>query len=325
MARFILGHRLRAIGDRHGGLARVLYRLDHAFFATLLWLIRCLPVEHATRFGASLGALLGPRFRKGRALDENLQIALPALGPERRAVIVREAWANAGAVFAEYAHLDAISRPEGGRLQVRVQGDLATLHDPARPSVFVTAHQANWELAGAAVISLGIPLAVVYSPPTNPFLDELLSHWRTRLGCELLARDESMRPMIRALDRGRSLGLVMDRRVDSGKPVALFGHPKPTTLIPARLALRYGCEVVPIRIERLENTRFRATLHTPIPVPQQGSEIERALEMTASIHALFEQWIREHPGQWFPSKRLWPKDVYRELDDGQVAGEPRAA
>jgi KDO2-lipid IV(A) lauroyltransferase len=325
MARFILGHRLRALGDRHGALARVLYRLDHAFFAAMLWLIRCLPVDRASRFGAWLGAELGPRFRKGRALDENLQVALPALGPERRAAIVREAWANAGAVFAEYAHLDAISRPGGGRLEVCVQGQFATLRDPSRPSVFVTAHQANWEIAGAAVISLGIPLAVVYSPPTNPFLDELLGHWRTRLGCELLARDESMRPMIRALDRGRSLGIVMDRRVDSGKPVALFGHDKPTTLIPARLALRYGCEVVPIRIERLAGARFRATFHPAIPAPPQGDEIQRALAMTASIHALFEQWIRERPGEWFPSKRLWPKDVYRALADGHVTGEPRAA
>jgi KDO2-lipid IV(A) lauroyltransferase len=291
----------------------------------MLWLMRQLPVDRASRFGAWFGATLGPRFRKGRALDENLQVALPALSAEARAAVVRQAWANAGAVFAEYAHLDAIASRDGGRLQVCVRGELSTLREPSRPTVFVTAHQANWELSGAAIMSLGIPLAAVYTPPTNPLLDELLCRWRTRLGCELLPRDESMRPMIRALARGRSLGLVMDRRVDSGKPVALFGHDKMTTLIPARLGLRFGCDVVPIRVERLANARFRATFYPAVAAPQQGEEIDRALAMTASIHALFEQWIRERPGQWFPSKRLWPKDVYQAIANSTGAIEPRAA
>jgi len=39
-----------------------------------------------------------------------------------------------------------------------------------------------------AIARQGVPLAVVYSPPTNPLLDELLNRWRTRIGCELLAR-----------------------------------------------------------------------------------------------------------------------------------------
>ena len=52
MARFILGHRLRALGERHGAVEAVLYRLDRAFFGTLLWLIRRLPVDTASRLGA---------------------------------------------------------------------------------------------------------------------------------------------------------------------------------------------------------------------------------------------------------------------------------
>ena len=77
MARFILGHRLRALGERHGFVEAVLYRLDRAFFGALLWLIRRLPVDTASRLGARIGAALGPRFRKGRALEDNLRLAFP--------------------------------------------------------------------------------------------------------------------------------------------------------------------------------------------------------------------------------------------------------
>jgi KDO2-lipid IV(A) lauroyltransferase len=320
MARFILGHKLRALGARNGIAERVLYRLDHAFFTTLLWIIRRLSVDRASRFGARLGALLGPRFKKSRALDENLRVALPAAAPATRAEIVRAAWANAGAVLAEYAHLDAISRPGTGHLELQVDAAVRQVVASGQPAIFVTAHQANWEMAGAAITQLGLPLACVYSPPTNPLLDAELTRWRLKLGCELLPRDESMRPMIRALSTGRSLGIVMDRRVDTGKLVPLFGHAKPTTLIPARLALRFGYPLVPMRVERLGGPRFRVSFAPPVAVPPGEDEIERALHMTGAVHHLFEQWIRARPGDWFPSKRLWPKEVYE-----QVAGEPAAA
>jgi KDO2-lipid IV(A) lauroyltransferase len=311
MARFILGHRLRALGERHGLVEAALYRLDRAFFGSLLWLIRRLPVDTASRLGARIGAALGPRFRKGRALDDNLRLVFPDKSEGERKRIAREAWGNAGAVFAEYAHLDEIAFGEGGaRIQVELSGDLRTFRDPSHPAVFVTAHQANWEVTAAAIARQRVPLAVVYSPPTNPLLDELLNRWRASIGCELLARDESMRPLLHALRKGTSIGIVMDRRVDSGKDVALFGHPKSTTLIPARLALRHGFDLVPIRVERLQGARFRVTFHPPVAVPAGDNEIARAIRMTESLHALFEQWIRARPGDWFCSKRLWPKSAY---------------
>ncbi len=310
MARFILGHAFRSLGDRNPGVQRALFLLDHAFFSALLWLIRLLPPVPAARFGARIGAFLGPRFKKSRALEENFRVALPELDAAARRDAAREAWGNAGAVFAEFAHLEAISDPQGDGLEVRILGEIAAFTDSTKPAIFVLPHQGNWEMSGAAIVRQGVPLTAVYSPPTNPLLGELLRRWRIRIGCELIARDESMRPMIKALSSGRSLGIVMDRRVDSGKPVMLFGHPKPTTLVPARLAIRYGYELVPIHVERLGPARFRVSFHPPVAVPEGDDELQQALEMTEQLHRLFEQWIRQCPGSWFASKRLWPKETY---------------
>ncbi|MFM7783090.1 MAG: lysophospholipid acyltransferase family protein, partial [Gammaproteobacteria bacterium] len=278
MARFILGHGLRRLGDTHGVVEGLLYRIDHAFFTLLLWLMRRLGPQSASRLGARIGAALGPRFKKSVALDENLRIAFPAASVPDRERIARECWANAGAVLAEYAHIDTLGDLARGFVEARVLGDIAAFRDNSRPALFCTMHQANWELAGAAIVGLGAPLTVVYSPPTNPMLDELLARWRSRIGAEMLARDESMRPMIRALAAGRSLGIVMDRRVDSGRAVPFCGHPKPTTLIPARLAIRFGYQLVPLRVERTGPATIRATFHEPLAVPPGDDEVERATE-----------------------------------------------
>jgi KDO2-lipid IV(A) lauroyltransferase len=323
MARFILGHSLRKLGETHGLVERVLYRIDHAFFSLLLWIMRRLGPRTASRLGARIGGALGPRFKKSLALDENLRIALPDIASVDRKRIAAQCWANAGAVFAEYAHIDTLGDLSRAHIETRVLGDIAAFRDRSRPALFCTMHQANWELAGAAIVGLGAPLAVVYSPPTNPMLDALLAQWRSRIGAEMLPRDESMRPMIRALAAGRSLGIVMDRRVDSGKSVPFFGHPKPTTLIPARLAIRFGYELVPLRVERAGPASIRVTLYPPLPVPAGDDEVERAIAMTTQLHGLFEQWVKERPGDWFPSKRLWPKDVY--AGPGEQTAEERVS
>jgi Kdo2-lipid IVA lauroyltransferase/acyltransferase len=315
MARFILGHRLNAWGVQNPRAERLLYRLDRLFFDVLLALARIFPVDAASRFAGAVAASLAPRFKKSSAMLENLQIAFPEKSARELDRIVHQCWSNAGAVCAEYAHLEHIfSDAEGERLQIDISDAIETFKNPRQCAIFVAAHQANWELIGAAIVRHGVPLSCVYSPATNPLLDELLGSWRRRLGCELLPSEDSMRPMLRALSAGRSLGIVIDRRIDNGKDVQFFGHPKPTSIVPARLAIRYDCPLVPTRVERLHGSRFRVSFLPPIvPDVRAGDETAQAIDMTQRVHNLFEQWIREQPGQWFCSKRLWPKEVYRNM------------
>ena len=63
------------------------------------------------------------------------------------------------------------------------------------------------------------------------------------------------------LSHGRTIGLGSDVRLDSGEMIPMFGHDMPTNTVPARLALRFECEFVPARAERLPGGRYRITLH----------------------------------------------------------------
>lgn len=276
-----------------------------------LTILGCLPTDRASLGGRRLLGWLGPRLTKSRVIRRNLALAFPEKPQQEIDRLLAEIWGNAGAVFAEYAHLKTIcDREADERLQVAVLGESDTFRNPAKPAIFVTAHQANWEMAAAAVVKCGIPLAVVFSPPDNPWFARRLIDWRKALGCEMLPRDDSMRPMIRAISEGRSIGIVMDRRVDSGKPIPFFGMDKLTTLVPARLALRYDCDLVPVLVERLENSRFKVVFFPPVePTDAEEDEIGQAIQITTQINRYFEQWIRANPQDWFCSKRLWPRHI----------------
>ena len=210
-------------------------------------------------------------------------------------------------MLAEYPHLTTIlADPE--RLVIDIREAIETYRNPARPCVIVSAHQSNWEIAASAMAKLGIPNASLYSPPTNPLLDRMLQESRRALNSELLPRDNSARLLMRAMKQGRTVGMVMDRRVDDGKPIRFFGHDKLSTLMPAKLALKFQCELVPLQVERLQDARFRVTFHPPVrPADPGADETEQAVDMIQQLHEQFEAWIRQSPQDWFCSKRLWPK------------------
>ena len=69
---------------------------------------------------------------------------------------------------------------------------------------------------------------------------------------------------MRALKQGRTAAMVMDRRVDDGKPIQFFGAEQDSTLLPAKLALKTGCELVPVQVERLQDAHYRVTFHPPV-------------------------------------------------------------
>jgi KDO2-lipid IV(A) lauroyltransferase len=108
----------------------------------------------------------------------------------------------------------------------------------------------------------------------------------------------------------------MDRRVDDGQPIQFFGQDKVSTILPAKLAQKFKCELVPVQVERLQDAHYRVTFHPPVR-PRNGSEDEtaQAIDMIQQVHHQFEDWIRQHPESWFCSKRLWSKDKIEKTEE----------
>lgn len=309
MAQLLLGNRFRRLANRFAVIQQALWLLEACFFAALLLLARLLPADMASAAGKRVLMWIGPRQAKHRKVEENLRLAFPEKSPAEIDAISRAVWGNVGALMAEYGHLEDICRRgPGERLETVVKGDIEAFREHGRAGIFVTAHLANWELCAPAVRRYTPSVTAVYTPLQNPWLDRILAKRRESLGCHLIKRDESMRSLIRELHEGRSIGLVIDQRVDSGRAIPMFGIDKLTTLVPARLALRHGYELIPIRAERLEGARFRMTFYPPVRPDDPGAtEIEQAVQMMTKVNALFEQWIRERPWDWFCSKRRFPK------------------
>ncbi|EAQ26868.1 MULTISPECIES: lysophospholipid acyltransferase family protein [unclassified Roseovarius] len=317
MAKFILANAYRDKVFNNVVARNTLWFIDLVVVSAVMGLFRAIPVAWASAIGARLGLIFG-RILNRRNLDvrANLTLALPDKSSAEIEKIANEVWANAGAVLAEYPNLHKISDPRRNRIEVEVLEQIPAYSLPDQPAVFVSAHLANWEVMATAIARLDMRPCAMYAPLSNPWLDRMMLSYRKALGCELVSRDEGLRAFIDALKEGRSPIMLTDRRVDGGKPIQFFGEERDTSLLPAKLALRFGVPLVPVQAERLPGARFRVRFHPPLyPSDPTLDRDNQAVDLARQINEKFEQWITARPGEWLCTSKIWPSSVLRTKTD----------
>lgn len=291
---------------------RLTWWFEAAVLKSVIGLLRIVPLNIAFSVSALIGQCLGrlsPRVDKVR---RNLRVVMPDAQGERLERVTRSALASVGVTTAEMANLDRIWDQREQRLDFNIMPG-ATAPQGDRPQIFVSAHIGAWTLTPLIGRYFGLTLPVIYAPEQNPHIDRTLYRLRETFANPLVSRDGGMRMFMRSLMRGESIGLTVDTRMDSGESVPFFGHPALTNTAPARLALRFGCDLVPVLAERRPGGRFRVNIHPPIcPEQPEAGRDEKVLDMSRQINALFEQEIARRPEQWLCMKRRWPKIVYEQ-------------
>lgn len=284
------------------------WRVEAALIYLFWLLVARMHPDQASVTGKWLFRWLGPRTSKQQRIKRNLIIAFPDIGDHQLEMLAREIWGNFGSVLAEYPHLRKFAdRRVSTVIKMEIDTEVRPIVEDRKPAVYITAHLANWELAASAIAGTGVPLSVVYAPQTNPLLDRMLQSQRRLPGCRFIGKHNAVRWLVREIRAGRSVGLLPDQRMDSGKSLPFFGLTTPSPTTPAWLALKTGCPLIPVQIERIGDARYRAVFHKPLLVAGEAGDDENILQVTAAINRLFEGWIRHRPDQWLCMKRRWPK------------------
>lgn len=290
-------------------LRRMNYALQSAVFRALLAALRLLPIETASAVGGWFFRLVGPLLSADKVARTNLARAMPELGQRDVDRIVREVWDNLGRGAAEYAHLHRIDTREGDRVELLGEEHLIAARDSKAPFIIFSAHMANWEMASLVAAQRGCKLANIYRPASNPGMDRLIQKVRAGFTAELLPKGRAgARGVLKVMNEGRPLGLLIDQKFNEGAPIPFFGRPAMTATAPAELALRYRCRVLPVRLERLPRARFRVTINPPMELPDSGDRDADVTSLLTAMNAKVEDWVRARPGQWFWVHRRWPKD-----------------
>jgi len=314
-------------------MKRLRYRIEalalRAAFALLGWL----PVDAASNLGGFLGRNIGPRLRVSARARRNLRLVFPEKSAAEMERIVAGMWDNLGRVAAEYPHIGEIAAPESGRIDwidtapVRAMraGGLAGGRDGGRDGgragILVSGHLANWEVMTAAAIQRGLDMTIIVREPNNPFVRPLIERLRAVAGGVRAPKGIlGAKAAFEALRQGRVLGLLYDQKMNDGIAIPFFGIEAMTPAAPAQIALRFGCPLVPVRVERLGPGRFRLRSFEALALPDSGDRQADTVQVMTALNEILEGWIRDKPEQWLWLHRRWPEAAYRRVESD--AGEP---
>jgi KDO2-lipid IV(A) lauroyltransferase len=216
-------------------------------------------------------------------------------------------WDNLGRVAAEYPHLRRIGVFEpGGFVETHGFEHMDRAVASGRRMIIFSGHIANWEIGMLAAVQYGITVAQIYRAANNPLVDRMITRFRGEAG-ELIPKGTvAARRAIAVLRRGAHLTMLADQKMNDGIPVPFFGRPAMTSSALAALALRFDCDVLPARVERLGGARFRLTVFPPLPLPRGGDHHADVAALMAQVNQILEGWIRDRPEQWFWLHRRWP-------------------
>ena len=285
------------------------YFFEFISVITLFVIFKIIGLRNASNLGAMLGMILGPFFRSKNLIKKNIKIGLGNIDSLKENEIINGMWSNIGRTFAEYVYLKDFKFNRTGINHIKIIGGeyLETIKESEEPVIFFSGHFANFELMAMELDKFGVKTAAIYRPLNNFFLNPIMEYLRMKYICpnQIPKGRIGMREVINKIKNGYSIALMVDQRVGEGIRVDFFNQDAQTTTIPAQIALKYKCKLVPISLKRIKKINFEMTVHKPYEVKKTNNDNEDTLNITKEINKTIEKMIIENPTQWLWSHNRW--------------------
>jgi KDO2-lipid IV(A) lauroyltransferase len=285
-------------------------RVEYAALMALKGVLARLPLQRAVRLGAASGRLAMAADRINRPVaTRNLEIAFPEKDPRSRQTILLAMYRNFGRMAAEWVHFGDLTRGNIAQFvtyENREYWEEALRISGGRGVLAFTGHFGNFELLNAAHSLYGNPIAFVYRPLRNPYVDAEVAAARTRFGGRIISRQGAGREILRTLHDNWMVCIPIDLDVRKGVFVDYFSKPASATDAIARVAMASGAPVLPAFLVRDgASTRHRISLYPPIRVERRSDRYESVRQHTQRFTTIFEEMVRRHPDHWNWIHRRW--------------------
>ncbi|MUZ72052.1 lipid A biosynthesis lauroyl acyltransferase [Agrobacterium vitis] len=275
----------------------------------LLTLLKLFPADKALNGADRLVRFIGPKLKRHRLMLTNLRNAFPEKSEAEIETIALAAWGHMGRQIAEYVFLDELfdfdpDKLEEGRVEVSGIPIFKDLLDNPRPFIVFTGHTGNFEMLPVAGAAFGLYVTVLFRPPNNPYIAEMVFDFRrARMGNLVPSHAGSSFHLARQLEAGNGVGVLVDQKFKKGQPTTFFGSEVRTNPLLAKLVRQFGCDIYPARCIRLPGNRYRLEIEPKVDIPRDSQGRVDVQATAQMLNDKVESWVREYPEQW-----LWYHD-----------------
>ena len=284
--------------------------LFEAFFVYLIFIvIRIVGLNLGRKISAFIFSNVGTLFRSKKIIKENISNAFDGINNNDSDKIMKLMWNNYGFIFAEYLfmkkfRLNKFSKPH---ISIKGLGIIEDVIKSGKPAIFVSGHFANFELMAMELEKNKINLAAIYRPLNNFFINPFMVSIRKKYICKNQIKKgiAGTKEVIEFMRTKHSIALMVDQRLGESDRYPFFNNPAHTTTLPAQLALKFNCNIIPIYLERVKEDFFEMEILNPINIEKTGKPDTDKKLITIQINQIIENMVRKNPGQWIWTHGRW--------------------
>ena len=264
-----------------------------------------LPLSWSRAIGAALGLLMMAANAKRRKIARiNLEMCFPEKSPSQRRRLLRRHFIVSGQSYLDLSYLAWASKERILR-KVRFR-HLEHYREPVSKKknvILLAPHCVGMNFGGAVIAREHAQFSMV-KLQGNATVDWVLNCGRMRFGCELLARQQGLRPVVRGLNQGLSFYYLPDEDFGPKQSVFVpfFGVPTATLATLGRLATMTDAVVVPCFTRLLPGGRgYEVILRPALENFPSGDRVQDAARMNEAM----EEGIRAMPEQYLWTFKLF--------------------
>ena len=290
-------------------MKNIKYIFEALIIYSIFLIIKILGINIGRKISTFLFLKVGSLFRSNENIKKNISNVYENITDDEKNNIVNDMWTNYGLTFAEYIFMEKFRKNKFSKSQISIKGMgiLQNVIKSGEPAIFISGHFANFELMAMELEKSKIKLAAIYRPLNNFFINPFMVYIRKKYICKNQIKKGigGTKEIIDLIKKKNSIALMVDQRLGESKRYPFFGKPAHTTTLPAQLALKFNCKIIPIFLKRDKNNFFLMEILNPINF-EKTADFEKDKEnITIKINQIIEEMIKRNPGQWIWTHGRW--------------------
>lgn len=295
-------------------MKKIKWLIEASFIVVFLLPFAILPLKISQKAGELLGFLLYRLWKKRRQVAiENIQKTILtgtlkiSATPED---IARRCFENLGISLSEIAKIYFGTGKKIIR-NTKILGikNYKNALTKKKGVLFFTGHCGNWELLAIAFGVKVSNISIVARAQKNPYLNRLIERVRAKHGNRVIYKKGALRAILSELRHNMTVGILIDQAVlpEEGVTIDFMGRKAWTTKMPAIVARRTGCPILPAFIHRDKNGGHTINLYPEVALSKNENPDEALLEDLKNLSTHIEEYIRQRPSQWLWIHRRWKR------------------
>ena len=274
----------------------------YIFVRFLLAILSILPYRTKIALGGLIyQKIISPLSGNRKRIIDNLRLIFPDLEKRKREELCSQVPNNIGRTLFELLSPNAFSNIAKS---AKVSGPgfkiLKDAQEQKKPVILVSGHFGNYDVVRVVLNTNQISVGALYKPMNNPYFNTFYERCIKQIAEPLFPRGRAgMGNMMRYLEDGNVVALLIDQYMSHGEPLKFLGHTAYTATSAAKLALRHDALLITFYVVRNDDgINFDLVFESPVKPSTPN-------EMTQVLNDRLEKQIRKNMGQWLWTHKRW--------------------